>query len=1135
MKQRRLSFHTSNRLDVLAQHLAARLAAAPLPPWQDEILVVQSQGMRRWLSLALATQHGVCAGTAMPFPQTFVHSLAARLGDGTAPASHDASAFGRGALTWRIFAGMTDWPNDPAFAPAARYLEEDRDGRKRYQLARRLADLFDNYQLFRPDMLLAWEKDPAALPASLVEDHAGTAAWQARLWRRLVESAEEPSLAARMTSLIEKLETDDPDRLAGSLPPRVTVFGVSTLAPVFIRLLSALARSVPVALYFVSPTREYWADIRSRREADRIRERLAAGGGSDEDAHVEEGHSLLASLGAQGRDFFSLLQDADPDGTAWQPLEFVDPAGSGTPASALHTVQSDILDLRGTEPSDEAQAAEDERPALTVNDDSIVVDCCHSPMREMEVLRDRILDAFERDPDLRPDDVLVLVTSIARYAPYIEAVFGVREPGIPLIPFSVADRSPAEDASPIKAVLRLLEVSAGRFEAGDVIDLLELDIVRRRFNVGADDLQLLRGWAELTKIRWGIDAGWRERELGLARMEANSWKSGIDRLLMGYAVGDCDSLVGGIAPAADAAAGDPDLLGSFTAFVETLFSEQRSLRSAAKPAGWAANVRRACDLFLAPAPEDEAALAILRAALDELAVYAERAGLDEEISAAVLRAWLGDALSDDSKGHGFIDGRVTFCALKPMRTIPFKMICVAGLGDRDFPRRDRPAGFDLMAAAPRPGDRSLRSDDRYLFLETILAAQERLVLTYEGRSQTDTNERAPSVVLSELLDHLDARFLHDGSRDGAGASVVVTQAMHPYDSRYFTGTDPRLFSYSAEYCAVSAAAGDTELRAPRPALSVLATTDEPAQLGLSPIDLAEFWVNPSKAYLETALGIVLRERAEEDEDSEPFELDNLERYGLGQRMLGRRLEAGSHEVDAPAKDLQESELAWLQACGELPVGGFGAATYAELARSVDELAARIGDVPARSTEIIELSGPGWRVAGALDGLAEDGQLRYRCAKLKHTDYVRAWVRHVVLNAATEEDGRSGARTLLLYGTDATVFMKPPSRARTILEDLVAGYREGMTRPLPLFPATAFAYAEEILKQAAGSARATPRSLDHALRRAWQGNDFTPGLDRDDAHIALCFRDLDPLETFGDEARALAMRLWLPILESSETR
>ena len=188
--------------------------------------------MRRWLSLALATHHGVCAGMAMPFPQTFVHSLAASLGDGTAPASHDESAFGRSALTWRIFACMTDWPNDSAFAPAARYLEEDPEGRKRYQLARRLADLFDNYQLFRPDMLLAWENDPSALPAALAEDHAGTAAWQARLWARLVESTEEPSLATRLASLIEKLETADPDRLAGSLPPRVTVFGVSTLAPV---------------------------------------------------------------------------------------------------------------------------------------------------------------------------------------------------------------------------------------------------------------------------------------------------------------------------------------------------------------------------------------------------------------------------------------------------------------------------------------------------------------------------------------------------------------------------------------------------------------------------------------------------------------------------------------------------------------------------------------------------------------------------------------------------------------------------------------------------------------------------------------------------------------------------------------
>ncbi len=1109
MGERNLIFHTGNRLEVLGAKLAETLHEHPLPACEEEIIVVQSQGMARWLALFLAARHGICAGTSTPFPQTFIHSLAARLEDEEQPAAHRESAFGRDALTWRIFSDMAGWQNEPVFAPAAGYLAADTEGRKRYQLARRLADLFDNYQLFRPDMLGSWEQSPDAAVAGL-EGHVHVG-WQAHLWSRLVSQTDEPSLATRLTSLLDRLENGDTTELAPLLPARVSIFGVSTLPPVFLQLLSALSRSIPVTLYYVSPTAEYWADVRPAREVERIRDRIEAAGADAEDAHAEEGNPLLASMGRLGRDFFAMLQNADHDGTAWQPLDFESPTGS----TALHTVQRDIIEL---DPGDS-------RVRLAEDDDSIVIDCCHSPMREMEVLRDRILDAFARDPELRPDDVLVLVTDIGRYAPYIEAVFGSREPDLPRIPFSIADRSPVEDAAPIKAVIKLMELASGRFEAGAVIDLLEMNIVRRRFAIRADELGRLREWVDTSGIRWGINAAWRGSELGIEPMEANSWQFGIDRMLMGYAVGDCPALVAGIAPSPAAALQNAELLGRFTTFTETLFAEHQTLRKPATASIWAATIRRTCDLFLHTEPEDETALADLRRAIDDLASHAEASGLDEEISAAIVRGWLTDSLSQSSRGSGFINGRITFCELKPMRTIPFRLVCVSGLDDEAFPRRDRPAGYDLIAAAPRAGDRSLRDDDRYLFLETLLAAGERLVLTYAGRSLTDTNERAPSVVVSELHDYLDRRF---ASEDDVRPSAMVTvnQRMHPYDSHYFREDSGRLFSYSSENREVAAAAGEPSLRAPSPAEVRFELREH---VDLTPYELAEFWLNPSKIYVTSVLGLRLREFDDETTDVEPITLDNLQQYALKQAMLDRRVRGQS------ATDVATSvanELEWMRACGELPLGGFGSATHESLKRDVDLLAARVGRIDRTETISVAIKGNGWSITGTIeDEINTAGErVRYRCAKLKPADQVRAWIYHVVACVAAAQAGATPPPRTLIALKNKTSCEDIPfaplgaEQAGEFLEQLAQGYRRGMARPLPLFPGCAKAYVE-----ATQNKNATAEKIEDAVRKAWEGSLFSRG-DRADPHIEYCFRDTDALKTFAEDFRELAEFLWSPILE-----
>ena len=112
--------------------------------------------------------------------------------------------------------------------------------------------------------------------------------------------------------------------------------------------------------------------------------------------------------------------------------------------------------------------------------------------------------------------------------------------------------------------------------------------------------------------------------------------------------------------------------------------------------------------------------------------------IDKAISSEPVLERLTEKLNETRGAKGFISGRVTFCAMLPMRSIPFKVICIIGLNENTFPRQKSSLEFDLMAKHPVKGDRNNRDSDRYLFLETLISAKERLILSYVGQSEGTT-------------------------------------------------------------------------------------------------------------------------------------------------------------------------------------------------------------------------------------------------------------------------------------------------------------------------------------------------------------------------------------------------------------
>ena len=1069
--------HQSNRLETLIERLAGQLQQPLRAPLAQEIIITQSNGMGRWLALRLADQLGVCANLSFQFPAPFLWEM------GRAVLRHlpPVSAFEKPILTWRLMTLLRDMEDTPGFAEPRAYLGQGDDDFRRYELAVRLAGCFDQYLVYRPDWIMKWEAGEG--------DH-----WQAELWRRLARHSEAHRVQVQQQF---RAALDQGSFNRSRLPERVAMVGIATLPPLYLDLLAGLARYMDVHLFLLNPCREYWGDIRAERDLARLGEET-----DPEDAYLTVGNPLLASLGKQGRDFIDGLQNyphAETD-------DFTEPPSTGV----LAQIQADILHLR--------ERGSDDCPPLPVlaEDRSVQIHVCHGPMREVEVLHDQLLALFEAHPDLQPSDVIVMAPDIARYGPLIEAVFGTA-PLARRIPFSIADQGiPAENPL-VEMFFALLDLGGGRFDTVQVLGLLEQPAVLRRFRLTEDDLERIRRWVRDTGIRWGIDAGIKST-WELPATAGNTWRAGLDRLLLGYALpGEGRELYDGILPYDEVEGSDALALGGLQSFAEALFGLDARLRESRSLANWTTTLHEVLAQFFDPRDREENELQLIRRALETLADQADQAGFAEPVTLAVVKAALRGQLNTPESGAArFLGGGVTCCAMVPMRSIPFPVVCLIGMNDDAYPRPHRPVSFDLMNDRFRRGDRSRRQDDRYLFLETLLSARRCFYLSYVGQNIRDNSVLPPSVLVGEWLDTLDRGFYGaDGGR--ASEQRVTRHPLQAFSRRYFSG-DPRLFSYAGELVEAGRQAGRGE-RVPATLLTATLPEPEPALHTVTLVDLIRFFKNPARWLLRERLGVRPEEGEEALATREPFVLDGLENYQVLQQMLDLHLER------RPAATIATI----LRAEGALPHGQVGECVFKTAQDRVTRFAGRLGRIwPRRAQEplVVDLPLGGFRLTGQVRGLTPDGWVGYRLAGMKANDYLSLWLHHLVLNV-TAPDGMPRPSHWVAEDQEVLLEPVPADEAAAYLQALLAIYGQGTQRLLHFFPKSALAYMDTLRKD---KHQDTDKAL-RAAQRAWEGSEYDQRrAERDDAYYQLAFRDTDPLD---DEFVELAQAVFAPLFAQIE--
>jgi exodeoxyribonuclease V gamma subunit len=1062
-----LVVYRASRLEALLQPLSVLLAAAPpdhlLAPAQ---LIAAHPGMRRWLlnRLAeLAGPRGIAANIDIDLPGQWIDKLSARWQPTLAAA---LPAYATDALRWRLFALFEALLEERIAAPQLRaYLGQDVPGARRWQLASVLAELFGRLLVYRPDWLQAWAggrtpiDDAGELPA---------------LWRALRQAIGQPHRSEQHAALCQVVAQ------AKSSQPPLHVFGLSHLPPRHLELLRALSRQRLVVMYCADPCIEHWAGLGSRR--DQLRRLLDAAPGSDaQSLHLDSGHPLLASLGRLGQQFGAQLEaaaddiaievrhslDAEPDDHARRCL--------------LGRLQESI---RRLDPGLVAQCPADAlAPAA---DASLRVHRCHGRWRELEVLRDALLGARLDLPDLQCSQIAVLAPSMADYLPLLGAVFGAPgDPDSPL-PYHVADL-PLGRTHPLhQALLGLVRLAMRRSTAPELMALLRLEAVRRALELDLSDLETLQYGLGKAAAAFALDAESRAEE-GLPALPEHTLAWGLDRLCLGYVFGDEEDdpvLLDDLRPAGALGETDAQALGGLFRLLAAI-KRLRRQGAAPRPASrwidmfeslWRALFR--IDRLRSEEVEAEDALldclAAIRRSIDDAAV-------DPAMNYAQALAMLDDRLAELGGQARYLHGGITFCGMVPQRALPYRMIAVLGLNDGDFPRRARPLQLDPLPRHPRIGDRDVASDDRYLFLETLMSARDRLHLSWVGEDPQDGSPREPSPVLSELMDAL--------GRDGRSADQpwLIEHPLQPFDARYLRdpGATDALRSFGPLWRPAS-------VTAPAHADPVAADTAD-----VVAIESLRAWLrNPARELLRQRWRMPLRGldhatlAAEEPLDSHLDARDPLWR-----ELLAVALQSGMAPPESPGPLLLGS--------GRLPPGRPGQLAYArqrEIAAALHRAAAALPPFASGAPRLalpLSIELPGIRLEG------DSGPL-YRCAD---TFWLLEWVDHA------RRFKRLATRLDLLLRQAAAALSLPPGSALQVVR---------------LAPDTEDAWATQLSLDPRQLAKARPELLDvlATVTECWRQSQAQPLAYFPEASAAL-FESRDVEEIWDGRSHQVGERDWSP--------
>ena len=903
-------------------------------PFERKTVVVQSDAVGRTLMLNAADTDGISANTEFVFPDKFLRDFAEKYFG--IPAKN--SVFNKKNAEWALYSIFdSDFLEKPEFLPLKNYIKNDES--RKFRLCRKIADLFEQYIVYRPHIIENWQKGTLC---SDIRDEI----WQKEIFTELkkLDPDSEPDFARLF---IKKCKDAKLDRTRFN---PLILFGISQMNSYHLNMFYNLSLLFPVHIFAIQPSIEYV--YKEGRETFFRR---------------------FCSSEIEITDFFAVNSPFKESATFVEPL-------TGT---LLSSIQRDIL-------HDEKTDSGDINP-----DSSLRISACCNKMREMEVLKDSLLELFKNDETLLPEDIAVLCPDLKGYEPYINAVFGnTPQNDSTFIPFVIGEGQTADEAKISQTFLKIIKIGGGFYKKSEILSIFKESFVSGKFGTSREDFPEIEKLLDESGIKWGNSRSFMEEKHNIS--SPNTWEFGLDRIMMSSFMpfSENGESFKNILPLENFHEEKALSLEGFINFAKELFRFSEKISKPARPSEFKYLLEKALDSFFLNDRNTSEEIRRIKGIIGDFAEAAEK--YSGKITFDAVRIYLEEEISRTLFRKNSVGSKLNFSSLKEMHSIPFRVICLIGMDEELFPRKDTEYAFDLTRkikeADGEPKIRSLRENDFHLFLDAIISAGEKLIISYNGRELREDSKKHRSAAMPvKILEKYIAE------KTGRPLDEIETKyPVVPFSADYFA-ENGRFTTFSKSNFRVAEKMFHVEQTQPSP--DTIEVSDEKEENRehhvLSLDNLLSFFKDPQKYYFTKTLKVLLPD-TKQNADEEIFDYDDiLQNFALRQAYLKMSADLQEEEtVDANFIRRMKGE-------GKVPDGTIGEEKLKNVVKDckIRELAEKLYSEELRNSDFsLDLDKLGVSLEGRIENIQSNRAVAVVFSTWEMKYKIQSLIKHFAMNA-----------------------------------------------------------------------------------------------------------------------------------------
>ncbi|AMA64895.1 RecBCD enzyme subunit RecC [Candidatus Arsenophonus lipoptenae] len=1024
-----LYIYHSNRLNVHKNIISNLIKNYPLiNPIEKEIILVPSQIMSQWLQIELAYSIGVVANISFLLPSNFIWNIFIQVFS----SFPKKNTFSKENMSWKFMKILPSLLDEPEFKEIKQYLNKDIDNRKLHQLSYRIAFLFKKYLIYRPQWLECWYNK------QIINGLSNHQHWQKILWLKFIEYYKKLNqhhwyYTNPYKKFINTLDLPLSSNI--NLPKRIFICGIISFPPIYLELFNALSKHIDIHLMMMNQCYKYNYDIQEGNNLKTNIDTCAKYNINKKKLFLN--NQLLESWGKLGIDNLYLLSQFKQSNEIHK---FIDIPSD----SLLHHIQRDILNsknLNNIRLTKNSYFNSLSKRKLNKKDKSLTFHSCHSPQRELEVLHDYLLKLFDENPTLIPKDIIVMVSDINKYMPYIKAVFN-NVSANHSIPFSIsAYKIEHGDYSILQTFILLLNLPNIRFTGEEIFTFLEIPALARKFSIYENELPLLKRWINESGICWGLNNE-HISMLDLPITEQNTWSFGLNRMMLGYVMHNNIGTWNNISPYNECTGLSAKLVGHLAVFIDYLSNWKNILNKKKKLSEWLPIGQIILNDFFEINENIESIFIFILKQWKKIINTGILAKYEDMVSISIIRNELEKSFNDEKIKQRLFNDKISICNLTSMHSIPFKVVCLLGLNDQIYPRSIPTLNFDLITDNPQLGDQNYRDNDYFLFLEALNSASQIFYLSYIGYNINDNQENNPSVLINELLDYISQNFCLEGDEhlniDFSSFKIkkhlVTKHTRVPFSIKNYLSNSIHQ-SYSTAWLQTAKKKGKKQILFCKSSLMPI----EQYSNEISLEQLISFYRHPIKYFFQKRLKVYFFNKEVHLPENEPFIVDNLEKYKINEQLMKAMINEESIE----------NLLTIVRATGKLPVKYFGQIYWEKQIKDMQPLVNKIKinyHKVINKPFIIKFLENTY-LHGQLSNLQQNGIIRYRPAILTINDGLSLWIEHLIFCLII------GVGESYYWGKNNSEWCFnsiDKCQAKLYLQQLINGYKEGMNSPLALF-------------------------------------------------------------------------------------